>query len=448
MTDQALHPAAAPGPRLVSVNGKTYPLESARLTARAEAGIAATTLSQRFQNPHDEPLEVIYTLPLPADGAVLAYSMRMGDRLIKGEIQPREKASKAYLEALYEGRTVGLLELDRADTFQQRLGNLPPRTPVEVEIEVLQPLRFLAAIEGRAPRWEYRFPTVAGVRYEGATGRVPDADRLDVGRGGRGEIPTRVELEIEIAGPGTLDLRPESPSHDIVPEATPSGSRVRLAHGARLDRDVVLSWNACSPHVGVQATEGRGLAGDEGRYAVVTVVPPEIPIGTFHRDLTVLIDASGLMSSLPEGSRVHAVGIGAAPNRALLCGVAGAGRGLELYAADDDTAAEAARRLIGGTSRPVITGLTIAGSAVLGRAPQRVAARSRSAGRCQRRTTRGRGRRRCPRVPRVCARSRRFRSARSTVARGSRTLNSPGRQGIGPKGSTPRSRPVACGTGS
>jgi len=472
MPKQVFHPAPAPGPRLVSVNGKTYPLGSVSVTARAEGGIAVTTLAQRFLNPHDEPLEVIYTLPLPADGAVLAYDIRIGDRVIRGEIQTRETAANAYREALYQGRTAGLLEQDRADTFCQRLGNVPPRSPVEVRIDVLQPLRFLAAIDDRAAHWEYRFPTVAGVRYEGAPGRVDDARRLDVDRGHAGEIPTRAEFEIEIVRQDGVEPRPESPSHDIVV----SDSRVKLAHSARLDRDLVLRWNACAPAVGVNVTEGHGLAGDDGRYALVTIVPPEVPGETFQRDLTVLIDASGSMNGrplelakrvvidllrslgpddrfeliafassptrlvnsleradarsiqraidrvrhleasggtemlhaveealaslrkdaqrqivlvtdgqigfenevvghllrhLPIGCRVHAVGIGAAPNRALLCSVAGAGRGLELCASDDDAAGEAARRLIGGTSRPLITELTLAGSAVRDHAPGR-----------------------------------------------------------------------------
>src|SRR5215813_12126295 len=84
-----LEPAATPRPQLVYVDGRTYPLVSARVTARAEAGIAATKLHQRFSNSHDEPLEVVYTMPLPADGAVLGYTVRIGEPVIRGELQPR-----------------------------------------------------------------------------------------------------------------------------------------------------------------------------------------------------------------------------------------------------------------------------------------------------------------------------------------------------------------------
>ena len=63
------------GPALVSVDGRTYPLESVRLTARAEGGLALSRLTQRFANPYDQTLEVVYTLPLPAEGAVLGYTV-------------------------------------------------------------------------------------------------------------------------------------------------------------------------------------------------------------------------------------------------------------------------------------------------------------------------------------------------------------------------------------
>jgi hypothetical protein len=107
---------------LVAVDGRTFPLTSTRLRGRAAGGVAFTTLSQEYANPHAEPLEVLYTLPLPADGAVIGYTIRLGARVVRGEIERREAARDRYLRALEEGRTAGLLEQERADTFTQTLG--------------------------------------------------------------------------------------------------------------------------------------------------------------------------------------------------------------------------------------------------------------------------------------------------------------------------------------
>jgi Ca-activated chloride channel family protein len=286
-------------PALVSVDGRAYPLRSAHIRARAEGGLAQSTLTQEFANPHEEPLEVLYTMPLPADGAVLGYTIRVGERVIRGEIEPRDQAEAKYKEALYSGRTAGLLEQDRADTFQQRLGNVPPRTDVRVEIDVLHPLAFLAAVDEAGPLWEYRFPTVVGVRYEGAPGRVPDRDRLDANRDVAGAIPTRVGLSLTVADEVVTGGGIASPSHEIVCAANAVGTHVTLAEDPRLDRDLVLRWPACVEEAGVRVAEGGGLEGDDGRYALVTITPPRVAASAWKRDLTVLIDASGSMAGEP-----------------------------------------------------------------------------------------------------------------------------------------------------
>jgi len=472
---QSQAPAAA---TLVSVDGRTYPLESAHLLARAEGGVAMSTLVQAYANPHDEPLEVVYTMPLPADGAVTGYTIEVGERVIRGEVQPREKANAAYREALYEGKVAGLLEEQRPDTFEQRLGNVPPRTRVKVTIDVLHPVAFLTPAGARTaaghepaptrPEWEYRFPTLVGVRYHGRPGRVPDRAALDPDRASRGEIPARMKLTVQVADEGGPEAA--STSHRV---ATGSDGVVESVDGESLDRDVIVRWPAARPQVGVRVAEGGGLEGDDGRYALVTVVPPVAPAVTFRRAVTVLLDASGSMSGLPldlakvvvgdllrslepgdrfellafsndvqrltpglvklepvalanalrrlgetqaaggtemvqavaeamkgagddaqrqvvlvtdgqigfetevvaqvaskQNVRLHVVGVGHVPNRALTQQAAAAGRGLELLASSHAEANATARRLVTGTAHPVLTGVTVSGTALSGDLPE------------------------------------------------------------------------------
>ncbi|HET9251674.1 MAG TPA: VIT domain-containing protein, partial [Candidatus Eisenbacteria bacterium] len=296
-------PAQEPrSPALVSVDGRTYPLRSAHVRGRAEGGLAQTTVVQVFTNPHAEPLEVLYTMPLPADGAVLGYTVRIGERVIRGEIRPREEAEAEYKKALYQGRSAGLLEQDRADTFQQRLGNVPPHMDVQVEIDVLHPLAFLAAVDANGPLWEYRFPTVVSVRYEGAPGRVTDKDRLDIDRAEAAEtggIPTRFDVSLTVVDDVIANGGIVSPSHQLHCVANATGVHVTLPEDARLDRDLVLHWPAALEDVGVKLVEGRGLPGDDGRYALLTITPPKRAHASFPRDLTILVDASGSMSGEP-----------------------------------------------------------------------------------------------------------------------------------------------------
>jgi Ca-activated chloride channel family protein len=464
----------APGARLVAVDGRTFPLRSAAIVARAEGGLADSRLIQTYTNPYQEALEVIYTMPLPADGAVVGYEITIGERTITGEIETREQAHEDYQRALEEGRTAGLLDEERADTFTQKLGNLPAGETAEIEIRVLHPLAFVPRTGEHDPSWEYRFPTVVGVRYEGGPGRVSDADKLDVDRADGEGTPVHLELDLLLADGDPAALEPRSSSHDVRTAVADNGCRVSLGEAAPLDRDLVVSWRATTDEVGVRLTEGPGLPGDDGRYGLLTITPPTRPETTLNRDLTLLIDASGSMSGHPLAAaktvaeallaslgpddrfelmafasrpahlvkgpvkatpanvrralkrlreleaggctemadaikaalaplrddaqrqvvlltdgyigfeeevigavshrlrprcRVHAVGVGSSPNRTLTRGVARAGRGEELFIADGTDAQASAERLLRATVGPVLTDLSIDGSACRAVAP-------------------------------------------------------------------------------
>ncbi len=475
-TASSSQPVAKTPRGLVAVDGRSFPLKSAALRIRAEGGIASTALVQAYDNPYGEPLEVFYTLPLPADGAVIGYSIRLGERIVRGEVERREEAEARYRKALEEGKTAGLLEEERADTFTQALGNLPPGERVSVEIEVLQSLLFAPAASNLPPRWEYRFPTVPGVRYEGEPGRVPDAGRLDPERADAAGTPARLEIELVVADGPPEAIVPASSSHAVRIAPKDAGTRVTLAEGSRLDRDLVVAWSCSEEAVGIRLVEGKGLPGDPGRYGLLTLTPPAAPGAKFARDLTLLLDASGSMSgaplalakrvaagllqsltagdrfeilafsndvqelvkgpaeadrkaiaqalerleslraggatemarataaalrplrsgsqrqvilitdgyigfeqevvaeilrSLPPGARLHTVGIGAAPNRTLLWGAARAGRGAEILVGSDASLEAGAIRLRRATEAPVLTDLSVGGSAVRGAGPAR-----------------------------------------------------------------------------
>jgi Ca-activated chloride channel family protein len=284
---------------LVSVDGRTYPLKSARVEARAEGGVAATTFTQSYGNPYQEPLEVLYTLALPAHGAVIGYAVRLGQKIIRGEVRRRAEAQEEYRKALLEGRTAALLEQDRADTFTQKLGCLPPGETAEVEIEVLQPLAFLPADGEKPAQWEYRFPTVAGVRYEGAKDRVPDAEKLDVDRADGTGIPVRLEARLFLADGTGGEIHPQAPGQEISLEDREGGVQVALREKMKLDRDLIIRWSATQQQVGVRFVEGKGLPCDPGRYLLITLTPPAAVDKGLARDLTILIDASGSMSGKP-----------------------------------------------------------------------------------------------------------------------------------------------------
>src|SRR4051794_8654010 len=107
---------------MVTADGRTLPLQGAQLTADAKAGLIRVTLEQRFFNPHTEPLQVTYQMPLPADAVVSGFSFRIGDQRIVGEVDTKQKARERFEEAVLEGRTAALLDQERSSLFTQRVG--------------------------------------------------------------------------------------------------------------------------------------------------------------------------------------------------------------------------------------------------------------------------------------------------------------------------------------
>jgi Ca-activated chloride channel family protein len=475
------------GGRLVALDGRVLPLRSAHVRAEARGGIARTVLVQTFENPHAEPLQVTYVFPLPHHGAVSAFAFRLDGRRVVGEVDRLHRARERFEEAVLEGRTAALLEQERGALFTQQLGNVPPGATVEAELAVDQRLDWRPAEGG----WEWRFPTVVAPRYQGAPGRVRDADRITVpvaeGDAGRAGDPAAASptLGFELVVHGATG-KPESPTHAVAAHPAAGAWRVSLASdgAAALDRDVAIRWPAAAPTVGLtldtHAPDGR-LAGRA--FGLLTVVPPaparssDVRLRPVPRDLIVLIDASGSMGgepidqarrvvgalvdslgdedqlelisfanaptrwkrgpvaataahrreahrwlsrlsasggtemregirealkglregaqrqvvlitdgligfeqevvaeirdALPEGSRVHTVGVGSGVNRSLTGPAARAGRGLEVIIGLGEDPERAAAALRARTAAPLVTGLRLSGTALRDFAPAKL----------------------------------------------------------------------------
>lgn len=74
---------------------------------------------------------------------------------------------------------------------------------------------------------------------------------------------------------------------------------------------------------------------------------------------------------LPQGSRVHVIGVGSAVNRGLSFPASRAGRGVELIAGIGEDVERAARRILSRTCAPVLTEVAVSGSALERCAPAR-----------------------------------------------------------------------------
>src|SRR6476659_1522015 len=96
------------GAEVVTRDGRSLPLVSARLFAEAQGGIARVVLEQRFENRYAETLHVTYRMPLPADGAVSGYAFEIAERTIAGRVDRKRAARERFEQAIASGKTAAL----------------------------------------------------------------------------------------------------------------------------------------------------------------------------------------------------------------------------------------------------------------------------------------------------------------------------------------------------
>ncbi len=259
--------------------------------------VAHAVVTQTWENPNTVPVDGLYIFPLPENAAVTDMSLRIGDRLIKGEMKRREEARALYDKARSEGRVAGLLDQERPNIFAQRVANIVPGARVEVV------LAFDHEIRCEEEDCEYVFPTVVGPRFIPCRQADPGAIDPPVVAQGRNTgqaLALTVDLE---GGVSFRDLR--SPSHKVTVTNEGAGrARVVLAadEAALLNRDVRLAWRVGgpAPEVGLVAWRDPRLKDEPGVFALI-IQPQADPTDdeAAAREIVFVLDCSGSMSGMP-----------------------------------------------------------------------------------------------------------------------------------------------------
>jgi Ca-activated chloride channel family protein len=130
--------------------------------------LARVRVEQRFRNISKDWAEGIYVFPLPEDAAVDRMRLRIGERLIEGEIKEKAEARRTYEKAKREGKKASLLRQERPNIFTTAVANIGPDEEVIVEIEYQQNLHYDQG------RFKIRFPLVVGPRYIPGTPLLQD----------------------------------------------------------------------------------------------------------------------------------------------------------------------------------------------------------------------------------------------------------------------------------
>ena len=279
--------------------------------------IARTRVAQTFQNPGTDWVEGVYVFPLPENAAVDRMRLRVGERILEGQVREKGEARREYARAVSEGKKAALVEQQRPNLFTNAVANIGPGEIVRVVIEYQQTLAW------ESGEVRLRFPLAVTRRYvpSGASlpdepktveplltaaaqsGTVSDADvepllHPDYAPASFGAVnPVSITVTIDSAVPLA---KVTTSYHDTWTEkSTATRTRVYLQkEQSEADRDFELAF---APQSGSQpqAAVYSERLGDTD-YALLMVMPPDAAAGdraaqAMPRETVFVIDTSGSM---------------------------------------------------------------------------------------------------------------------------------------------------------
>ncbi len=334
--------------QLMFQNSKGMYEPSLHLKSHADVSInglvAKITLAQTFTNHTNTWQEGVYIFPLPENSAVNHMEMRIGDRLIVGEIKEKQQAKQIYQQAKQAGKRAALTEQLRPNIFTQRVANIGPDQEVEITITYVQNIRYDKG------EFSWRFPMTITPRYFPRTqsANIP-GDARDIKKNStfdeteqNTDLPQTADpdksVNTQVASsangwanplvvqsmdawplpasinefhdtgtfnPISLNILLDSglplahigaPYHDIHISKKKKFHEINLVDDVtNMDRDFVLNWRPTQSRAPQAALFSEEIDGDF--YSLLMLIPPTNKHATqgLARDMVFIIDTSGSM---------------------------------------------------------------------------------------------------------------------------------------------------------
>jgi Ca-activated chloride channel family protein len=292
------------------------PMVETEVAIEVNGIVARTRVSQVFHNPGKEFVEGVYVFPLPEQAAVDHLWLRIGDRLIEGQIEEKDAARRTYETAKREGRKAALVEQQRPNLFTNSVAHIGPGEQVRVTIEYQQTLAYSNG------EYRLRFPLAITPRYvPAAREALPDEPKASEAiaakdaedaeaalqppayayqHGECGGYVNPVDIAVVIDA-GVALANVESSYHEAWIEKQ-AGHRVAVfftKEQEEADRDFELVWKVQPAAAPQAALFTQTIAGSD--YALLMVVPPQPSAAEakafqrLAREVILVADTSGSM---------------------------------------------------------------------------------------------------------------------------------------------------------
>jgi len=254
--------------------------------------VSRVEITQSFTNHGNHWAEGIYRFPLPQGAAVDRMRIKVGERLLEGEIQEKESARRTYQQARDAGQTATIVEQQRRNQFETRLANIGPGENIEITIAYLQNVSYsdfsyhLRLPMTFTPRWEPGQQAVGG--QQNTMQQAPDLIPSSSTNGHGFTLDANLVTAVEFAAI-------ESRYHDVDIRQVNNGYQIELLNPNEIsDRDFVLSWTpTLESHPSVSLTTFND---GDSVYAQLMLAPPLADaISPQAREVILIIDTSGSM---------------------------------------------------------------------------------------------------------------------------------------------------------
>lgn len=267
--------------------------------------LAEVTVRQTYRNDASQWREGRYLLPLPENAAVGGLTLRVGDRLIEGEIREKAQARATYEAAAAVGQRASLVEQNRPNLFSTAVANIGPGEEVEIEVRYWQPVRYQDGV------FSLHLPLTLTPRYlpgrdiDQAGPRNPEQLPMAAGaQAAHGALPPTVALTADVE-PGLPLQSIGSPTHAVTVMAEGRTYRVTLAAEVEpSDREFELRWEPVPSRAPRSAVFSDRVGGED--YALVMLVPPTVETPPLPRELILVIDNSGSMTGTSMAQAIEA----------------------------------------------------------------------------------------------------------------------------------------------
>lgn len=263
-------------------------------------------VKQTYQNQNPFAVNARYVFPLPDESAVHAMTMRIGERVIKGQIDKKVTAEKKYAEAKQAGKQAALVRQQRANMFITNVANIAPGEQVIIELE------YQEIIDYSSGTFTVRFPGTITPRYHVTQGEIDinkesqkPTNSLPHGwlspvystqkNDDKPSSQFNLNLDIDV-GLELVDIN--SKFHNVNIQNTAFGQySIELNEQNALNRDFVLEFKPLQKEQAQAAFFTEQFENGE-RYGLAMLMPPAdnfIATQRLARETVFVVDTSGSM---------------------------------------------------------------------------------------------------------------------------------------------------------